>query len=601
MRGVSGQQEDPIGELPALIEAGVPTFKAFMVYDFRLPDDDLFAAMRTAGRHGGMLQVHCEEPGIIDPLVADALRRGQTSCRYHALTRPSRAEGAATRKAIEMARRAEAPLYIVHLSCDEALEAVAEAKQRGEPVHAETCPHYLAFTDARYGDKDEAEVIKSVISPPLRSRADVDALWAGLRDGVLDIVGSDHVPDRLDTEKRVPAPPFPEISNGGPGIETLLAVVYSEGVATGRIGIERMVDVLATTPARRFGLPSKGAIEVGRDADLVIWDPGARRTLRQADLHHTSDFTPYEGMEVNGGIAKVVVGGHSVGEATGTIPRASAAHEPGGLTQPMRCGGRPTRVQRPTLRILALALLLAACGADQVPDDPGASAGPVVGDWVLTGGSIDGVDAAVLEDHRITLTIAGSRISGAAACNTYGGDLVMRADGLHIDNLAQTAMACEEPAMSAETTYLGALGRVREIARDGDELVAGGDGIELRFSALQPPPTAELIGTTWVLDTVLVGDVAASPIGEATLELKANGTFTGSTGCRRFQGEWIEQGDQIVAPSWSLDHTECPADVSAQDEHVVSVIGDGFIPTIEGNLLTLLDPGGVGLVYRAGD
>ena len=132
-----------------------------------------------------------------------------------------------------MARRAEAPLYIVHLSCAEALEAVAEAKARGEPVYAETCPHYLTFTDALYADPDEAEVIKRVISPPLRTAADVDALWAGLRDGILDVVGSDHVPDRLDTEKRLPAPPFPEISNGAPGIETLLSVVYSEGVADG--------------------------------------------------------------------------------------------------------------------------------------------------------------------------------------------------------------------------------------------------------------------------------------------------------------------------------------------------------------------------------
>ena len=314
---LSGRQDDPVGELPALIEAGVPTFKAFMVYDFRLPDDDLLSAMRTAARHGGMLQVHCEEPAIIDPLVADAVRLGNTACRYHALTRPSRAEGAATRKAIEMARRAEAPLYVVHLSCDEALEAVADAKQRGQPVYAETCPHYLTFTDAAYDDADETEVIKRVISPPLRTRADLDALWAGLRDGVLDVIGSDHVPDRLDTEKRVPAPPFPEISNGGPGIETLLAVVYSEGVAKGRITVERMVELLATGPARRFGLPSKGAIEIGRDADLVIWDPAASRTLRQTSLHHTSDYTPYEGMALHGAPVDVLVRGRSVEESAG--------------------------------------------------------------------------------------------------------------------------------------------------------------------------------------------------------------------------------------------------------------------------------------------
>ena len=314
---VTGQQKDPAGELPALIDAGVPTFKAFMVYDFALPDEALERVMRTAARNGGMLQLHCEEAGIIDPLVTAALAHGEVGCRHHALTRPAHAEGAATRRAIEMARRSHAPLYIVHLSCEEALDAVAEAKDRGEPIHAETCPHYLTFTDELYADDDEAEVIKRVISPPLRTRADVDALWAGLRDGVLDVVASDHVPDRLDTEKRVPAPPFPQISNGAPGIETLLSVVYSEGVAKGRIGVERMVEVLATTPSRLFGLPSKGTIAVGRDADLVLLDPAMHRTMRQADLRHTSDFTPYEGLEMTGAIRQVLVRGRRIGEQDG--------------------------------------------------------------------------------------------------------------------------------------------------------------------------------------------------------------------------------------------------------------------------------------------
>ncbi|MGH2381922.1 MAG: dihydroorotase, partial [Candidatus Limnocylindria bacterium] len=243
--------------------------------------------------------------------------------------RPSRAEGAATRKAIEMARRADAALYIVHLSCEEALDAVAEANSRGEPIYAETCPHYLTFTDSLYADLDEAEVIKRVISPPLRAQADVEALWSGLRDGILDVVGSDHVPDRLDAEKRVPAPAFPDISNGAPGIETLLSVVFSGGVATGRITLDRMVEVLAENPARLFGLPSKGAVEAGRDADLVILDPDARRMLRQADLHHTSDYTPYEGMSADGAVARVIVRGRAVGEAPGRfLERRLARLEP---------------------------------------------------------------------------------------------------------------------------------------------------------------------------------------------------------------------------------------------------------------------------------
>ena len=260
-------------------------------------------------------------------------------------------------------------------------------------------------------------------------------------------------------------------------------------------------------------------------------------------------------------------------------------------------------MRRPTIFLLALAALLAACGTDQAePSDPGASGGAVIGDWVLTGGSIDGDDAPVLEDHRITMTITGSSIGGTAACNSYGGEIAMGADGLHLENLAQTEMACEEPAMAAEAAYLAALGRVREIVRDGEDLVARGDGVELRFAMVPPPPTADLVDTTWVLDTVLVGDVAASPMGEpATLELHSDGTFSGSTGCRTFSGEWTEQGDQIVAPSWGADEATCPADLSAQDDHVVSVIGDGFIPTIDGDLLTLMDPGGIGLVYRAED
>lgn len=308
---VTGQQRSALAELPELISRGVPTFKAFMVYDFAVADEVLPRLMRTAAEHGGMLQLHCEDPTIIDPLVADALARGDVGPRHHAFTRPPEAEAQATRHAIELARREGAPLYIVHLSCEAALEAVAEAKGRGEPVFAETCPHYLTFTDALYADPDEAEVMKRVISPPLRSQTDVDALWAGLREGILDVVASDHVPDRVDAEKRLPAPPFPEISNGAPGIETLLGVTYSVGVAEGRIDAERLVDVLSTTPARLFGLRSKGEIAVGRDADLVVWDPDARRTLSQADLRHTSDFTPYEGLEVRGAPVQVLSRGRT--------------------------------------------------------------------------------------------------------------------------------------------------------------------------------------------------------------------------------------------------------------------------------------------------
>jgi heat shock protein HslJ len=258
--------------------------------------------------------------------------------------------------------------------------------------------------------------------------------------------------------------------------------------------------------------------------------------------------------------------------------------------------------RRARLSVLVVAVIATGCASAPAPSDPAPSAGMVVGDWLLSGGTIAGAAAPVLDDHRITLTITGSRISGTAACNSYGGELVSGSDGLHLENLAQTEMACEEPAMAAEAAFMSALARVRQIRRDGEELVARGEGVELRFTALAPPPTAELVGTAWILDTILVGDVASSPMGEpATLEFRADGTFTGSTGCRSFSGQWVEQGDQIIAPSWEMDASECAADIRAQDDHVVSVIGDGFIPTIDGQLLTLVEPGGVGLVYRAGE
>ena len=316
---ISGRQDDPIAELPELIASGVPTAKAFMVYDFRLTDERLFAALQAMGRHGGMLQVHCENATVIDALTAEALAHGNVACRHHALTRPTYAEAEATHRAIALARAADASVYIVHLSCADALAEVATAKARGWPVYAETCPHYLTLTDDRYAAPDEAEVIKSVISPPLRTDADRQSLWLGLARGGLDLVATDHVPDRLAVEKRVPAPPFPQISNGAPGIETLLSVVYSEGVARSLISVERMVDLLSTTPARLFGLPSKGAIEVGRDADLVLFDPAASRSIRQADLHHTSDFTPYEGRAVAGAVLQTLVRGRPAGERIGVF------------------------------------------------------------------------------------------------------------------------------------------------------------------------------------------------------------------------------------------------------------------------------------------
>jgi dihydropyrimidinase len=311
---ISGHADDPLAELPATIDAGVATSKAFMVFDFRLGERALFDAMSVMGERGGMLQVHCEDPVLLDAGIAQALQRGNTLPRYHATSRPPYVEAVATARAIAFARMTDSPVHIVHLSSAAALEEVRRGKADGVRVTAETCPHYLTLTQDVYDEPDPTRCACFVISPPLRSAADRDALWAGLADGTLDMVATDHVPDRMDTEKAGAADgvAFDRISNGAPGIETLLALVYAEGVVPGRITVERMVDLIATTPAARFGVTGKGALAAGRDADLVIFDPTAERTLRATDLHHTSDYTPYEGRLVRGSVRDVIVRGRDV-------------------------------------------------------------------------------------------------------------------------------------------------------------------------------------------------------------------------------------------------------------------------------------------------
>lgn len=246
-----------------------------------------------------------------------------------------------------------------------------------------------------------------------------------------------------------------------------------------------------------------------------------------------------------------------------------------------------------------LALVLAACGQPNPTTDPGD--GDPQGSWQLVEGSVNGQAVPILDEYRITLTLEGSRISGTAACNSYGGVLSVEGGRLRIEDLAQTAMAClDEEAMTAEAIYMSGLGAADSIGLDGEELLIQGPGVELRFVELAPPPTAELVDTVWTLETLVMGDVASSVAGDpATLELRSDGTIHGSTGCREFDGTWLEQGDEIVTPTLATDDRACPAELQAADAHVLAVIGDGFRATVDGGQLTLTDAGGAGLVYRA--
>lgn len=253
--------------------------------------------------------------------------------------------------------------------------------------------------------------------------------------------------------------------------------------------------------------------------------------------------------------------------------------------------------------LLPLCFVLAACGSPAVSPSGGGDDLDPEGSWQLASGATDAGPVPIVDDHPITLTVEGSTIGGTAACNGYGGKIQPTGGGIRITDLAWTAMACvPDEVMAAEAAYTQALAAVTAIRADGEQMVLEGPGIELRFDALPEPPTADLVDTTWILDTLFVGDVATAPMGEpATLELRTDGTFSGSTGCRPFDGQWTEAGEQLMATTFAMGDVACPAELTGQDSHVVSVIGDGFVPSIEGELLTLLDAGGVGLVYRASE
>lgn len=308
---LTGRQDDPVAELPALADLGVASGKCFLVYDFGVDEARLSALLRASAGAGVLIEVHGEDRAMLDAGIASQLAAGEDGPLGHARSRPPACEASGTRRAIRAAIEADAPVYLVHVSCGEATVEIATARRAGHRVYGETCPHYLALDDSRYG-LPRAEAMCSVISPPLRGSGERDRLWRAVRDGELDLIATDHVPDRRAREKRDTGQAFTDVSNGAPGVETLLAMAYGVGVPSGRVSVERLVDLLATTPARLFGMPAKGAVEVGRDADLVLFDPSARRTIRQADLHHTSDFTPYEGLEVDGVVRQVLSRGRVI-------------------------------------------------------------------------------------------------------------------------------------------------------------------------------------------------------------------------------------------------------------------------------------------------
>jgi dihydropyrimidinase len=265
-----------------------------------LDDASIFKALLRTGKNGGTICMHAENGGVIDVLVKKALAEGKTAPKYHALTRPARAEAEATHRAIALAEIAGVPIYIVHLSAAEALEMVTEARDRGLPAYAETCPQYLFLSYDNY-EEPGFEGAKYVMSPPLRAKETQDRLWRGLAFNDLQAVSTDHCPFCMKEQKVLGEGDFSKIPNGAPGIETRMSLVYDGGVRTGKISLNRFVELTSTSPAKIFGLfPRKGTIAPGSDADIVVFDPNRKTTLAAKTLHMRVDYNPYEGREVIG-------------------------------------------------------------------------------------------------------------------------------------------------------------------------------------------------------------------------------------------------------------------------------------------------------------
>ena len=313
-------------EMDALVTQGVTSFKLFMAYPgvFMLDDASIFRAMLRTGDNGGTICMHAENGGVIDVLVQRALAEGKTAPKYHALTRPARAEGEATHRAIALAEIANVPVYIVHLSAAEALAMVTEARDRGLPAYAETCPQYLFLSYDNY-EEPGFEGAKYVMSPPLRPKETQDRLWRGLAFNDLQAISTDHCPFCMKEQKELGKSDFSKIPNGAPGIETRMSLVFDGGVRKGRISLNRWVELTSASPAKIFGLfPRKGTIAPGSDADIVIFNPQTTTKLSARTLHMRVDYNPYEGREVTGVSETVISRGKVIVENSRFLGRAGS-------------------------------------------------------------------------------------------------------------------------------------------------------------------------------------------------------------------------------------------------------------------------------------
>src|SRR5580704_13599332 len=308
--------EAGLEDMDGIVKDGVASFKLFMAYPNVLMVDDatIFQALSRTAKNGALICLHAENGGIIDVIVKRAIYEGKTAPIYHGLTRPVAAEAEAVHRAVAMSEISGAPVYIVHLSSEEALNEVREARDRGVPIFAETCPQYLLLSIDDLA-RPNFEGAKYVFTPPLREKQNQPKLWDGLKDDHLQVVSTDHCPFCFEDQKILGKDDFTKIPNGGPGVENRLQLLYHHGVNEGKLSLNRFVELVSTTPARLFGLyPKKGELAPGSDADIVIWDPNAEHLISSKTHHMRCDYSMFEGFAVKGNAKMVLSRGEVIVE-----------------------------------------------------------------------------------------------------------------------------------------------------------------------------------------------------------------------------------------------------------------------------------------------
>lgn len=319
-------------ELPALVEDGYTSLKVFMTYEgLRLRDDEILATLDTARRTGALVMVHCENEDAIRYLIGRHEEEGKFAPKYHATTRPVAAEREATHRALSLAEIVDVPIVIVHVSNREAMEEIRRARERGQKIAGETCPQYLMLT-AEDLDLEGLDGAKYVCSPPPRDKQSQDACWEGIERSVFDLFSSDHCPFRFDDPEgklnEKGKRHFRWIPNGIPGVATRLPILFSEGVMKGRIDINRFVAVTSTNHAKLYGMyPQKGTIAIGSDADIALWDPTRQIMLTNEILQHGADYTPYEGLQIQGWPVRLLVRGKTIMQGQTLVERGRGAYQ----------------------------------------------------------------------------------------------------------------------------------------------------------------------------------------------------------------------------------------------------------------------------------